>query len=149
MSTTQSDICDPSPVFLVIVLSVRLSDAVHSPRRCQRLSALLISVLVLTLVLAAAIIWRQPQSTAKAAFMVNWKGWWSWTGFHAFWGFSSKRDILLGGSVREPYYRSVAGHRKFVAKIWRAHRTEANPGYTELSELQSFSFTEQHFCKML
>ncbi|KAM9345479.1 cationic amino acid transporter 2-like [Symphorus nematophorus] len=57
-------------VFLVIVLSVLLSEALHSLRRREWWSTLLVSVLVLTLVLAVAIIWRQPQSTTKAAFMV-------------------------------------------------------------------------------
>lgn len=63
-----------SPVFLVIVLSVLLSEAVHSLRRRELWSVLLVSVLTLTLVLAVVIIWRQPQSTTKAAFMVNWWG---------------------------------------------------------------------------
>ncbi|XP_070697726.1 cationic amino acid transporter 2-like [Pempheris klunzingeri] len=57
-------------LFLVIVLSVLLSEAVHSLRRRELWSVLLVSVLTLTLVLAVAIIWRQPQSTTKAAFMV-------------------------------------------------------------------------------
>ncbi|XP_029306418.1 cationic amino acid transporter 2-like isoform X3 [Cottoperca gobio] len=57
-------------LFLVIVLSVLLSKAVHSLRRRELWSVLLVSVLVLILVLAVVIIWRQPQSTTKAAFMV-------------------------------------------------------------------------------
>ncbi|XP_029306417.1 cationic amino acid transporter 2-like isoform X2 [Cottoperca gobio] len=61
-------------LFLVIVLSVLLSKAVHSLRRRELWSVLLVSVLVLILVLAVVIIWRQPQSTTKAAFMVNWRG---------------------------------------------------------------------------
>ncbi|XP_049456584.1 cationic amino acid transporter 2-like isoform X2 [Epinephelus fuscoguttatus] len=57
-------------LFLVIVLSVLLSEALHSLRRRELWSVLLICVLVLTLVFAVVIIWRQPQSTTKAAFMV-------------------------------------------------------------------------------
>ncbi|XP_023133016.2 cationic amino acid transporter 2-like [Amphiprion ocellaris] len=57
-------------LFLVIILSVLLSEAVHSLRRRELWSVLLIAVLVLTLVLAIIIIWRQPQSTTKPAFMV-------------------------------------------------------------------------------
>ncbi|XP_054455859.1 cationic amino acid transporter 2-like [Anoplopoma fimbria] len=57
-------------LLLVIALSLLLSEAVHSLRRREVWSALLVSVLMLTLVLAVAIIWRQPQSTSKAAFMV-------------------------------------------------------------------------------
>ncbi|XP_071373039.1 cationic amino acid transporter 2-like [Centroberyx affinis] len=57
-------------LFLVIVLSVVLSEAVDSLRRREWWSLLLVSVLLLTLVLALVIVWRQPQSTTKAAFMV-------------------------------------------------------------------------------
>nr|XP_033469652.1 cationic amino acid transporter 2-like isoform X2 [Epinephelus lanceolatus] len=57
-------------LFLVIVLSVLLSEALHSLRRRELWSVLLVCVLVLTLVFAVVIIWRQPQSTTKAAFMV-------------------------------------------------------------------------------
>ncbi|XP_049926923.1 cationic amino acid transporter 2-like [Epinephelus moara] len=64
------DSSDFSPVFLVIVLSVLLSEALHSLRRRELWSVLLVCVLVLTLVFAVVIIWRQPQSTTKAAFMV-------------------------------------------------------------------------------
>uniref|UniRef100_A0A3Q1C7Q4 Cationic amino acid transporter C-terminal domain-containing protein n=1 Tax=Amphiprion ocellaris TaxID=80972 RepID=A0A3Q1C7Q4_AMPOC len=69
-STLFSDGSDHSLVFLVIILSVLLSEAVHSLRRRELWSVLLIAVLVLTLVLAIIIIWRQPQSTTKPAFMV-------------------------------------------------------------------------------
>ncbi|XP_074532556.1 cationic amino acid transporter 2-like [Halichoeres trimaculatus] len=55
---------------LVVVLSVLLSEAVHSLRRRESWSVLLVTVFTLMLVLAVAIIWRQPQSTIKAAFMV-------------------------------------------------------------------------------
>ncbi|KAI3363580.1 hypothetical protein L3Q82_011591, partial [Scortum barcoo] len=56
-------------LFLVIALSVLLSEALHSLRRRELWSVLLVFVLSLTLVLAVVIIWRQPQSTTKAAFM--------------------------------------------------------------------------------
>uniref|UniRef100_A0A3Q1F6T7 Zgc:175280 n=1 Tax=Acanthochromis polyacanthus TaxID=80966 RepID=A0A3Q1F6T7_9TELE len=68
--TLFSDGSGHSLVFLVIILSVLLSEAVHSLRRRELWSVLLIAVLVLTLVLAIIIIWRQPQSTTEAAFMV-------------------------------------------------------------------------------
>ncbi|XP_040906251.1 cationic amino acid transporter 2-like [Toxotes jaculatrix] len=57
-------------LFLVIVLSVLFSVAVDSLRRREWWIELLVSVLTLTLVLAVVVIWRQPQSTSKAAFMV-------------------------------------------------------------------------------
>ncbi|XP_039640310.1 cationic amino acid transporter 2-like isoform X2 [Perca fluviatilis] len=57
-------------LFLVIVLSMLLSEAEHSLQIRKLWCVLLIFVLVLTLVLAVVIIWRQPQSTIKAAFMV-------------------------------------------------------------------------------
>ncbi|XP_077961137.1 cationic amino acid transporter 2 isoform X3 [Gasterosteus aculeatus] len=57
-------------LLLVMALSVLLSEAVPSLRRRELWSMLLVSVLTLTLVLAVIIIWRQPQSTNKAAFMV-------------------------------------------------------------------------------
>ncbi|XP_059216004.1 cationic amino acid transporter 2-like [Centropristis striata] len=55
---------------LVIVLCVLLSEGMHSLRRREWWSCLLVSVLTLTLLLAVFIIWRQPQNSAKAAFMV-------------------------------------------------------------------------------
>uniref|UniRef100_A0A3B4UYR8 Zgc:175280 n=1 Tax=Seriola dumerili TaxID=41447 RepID=A0A3B4UYR8_SERDU len=57
-------------LFLVIILSVLLSEGVDSLRRRELWSVLLTTVLMLTLVLAVVVIWRQPQSSAKAAFMV-------------------------------------------------------------------------------
>ncbi|XP_035770806.1 cationic amino acid transporter 2-like [Neolamprologus brichardi] len=57
-------------LFLVIVLTVLLSEALYSLSRWELWSVLLVSVLVLTLVLAVVIIWRQPQSRTKASFMV-------------------------------------------------------------------------------
>ncbi|CAK6976003.1 cationic amino acid transporter 2-like [Scomber scombrus] len=56
-------------LFLVIVLSLVLSEALDSLRRGEWWSVLPVFVLVLTLVLTVVIIWRQPQSTTKAAFM--------------------------------------------------------------------------------
>ncbi|XP_063730245.1 cationic amino acid transporter 2-like isoform X2 [Eleginops maclovinus] len=57
-------------LFLVVVLSLLLSEAAYSLRNRELWSVLIVSLLVLILVLAVAIIWRQPQSTAKATFMV-------------------------------------------------------------------------------
>ncbi|XP_030603983.1 cationic amino acid transporter 2-like [Archocentrus centrarchus] len=57
-------------LFLVIVLSVLLSEALDSLRKQEVWSVLLVCVLVLTLVFAVVIIRRQPQSRTKAAFMV-------------------------------------------------------------------------------
>uniref|UniRef100_A0A8C3G6H4 Cationic amino acid transporter C-terminal domain-containing protein n=1 Tax=Cyclopterus lumpus TaxID=8103 RepID=A0A8C3G6H4_CYCLU len=57
-------------MLLVIALSVLLSEGLLSLRRRELWSSLLVSVLMLTLVLAVGIIWRQPQNTTKAAFMV-------------------------------------------------------------------------------
>uniref|UniRef100_A0A3Q0RRG2 Zgc:175280 n=1 Tax=Amphilophus citrinellus TaxID=61819 RepID=A0A3Q0RRG2_AMPCI len=51
-------------------VSVLLSEALDSLRKQEVWSVLLVSVLVLTLVFAVVIIWRQPQSRTKAAFMV-------------------------------------------------------------------------------
>uniref|UniRef100_A0A673AG56 Zgc:175280 n=1 Tax=Sphaeramia orbicularis TaxID=375764 RepID=A0A673AG56_9TELE len=57
-------------LFLVLILSVLLSDSLDSLRRREVWSLLLVSVLALTLVLTVVIIWKQPQSRTKAAFMV-------------------------------------------------------------------------------
>ncbi|XP_035518823.1 cationic amino acid transporter 2-like [Morone saxatilis] len=57
-------------LFLVIGLCALLSEAVFSLRRRESWSVLLVSVLMLALVFAVAIIWRQPQSATRAAFMV-------------------------------------------------------------------------------
>uniref|UniRef100_A0A673AEK8 Zgc:175280 n=1 Tax=Sphaeramia orbicularis TaxID=375764 RepID=A0A673AEK8_9TELE len=62
--------CFSSSVFLVLILSVLLSDSLDSLRRREVWSLLLVSVLALTLVLTVVIIWKQPQSRTKAAFMV-------------------------------------------------------------------------------
>lgn len=57
-------------LFLVIILSLLLSESSLSLRRRELWIVMLVSVLIVALVLAVAIIWRQPQSTTKAAFMV-------------------------------------------------------------------------------
>ncbi|XP_037543663.1 cationic amino acid transporter 2-like [Nematolebias whitei] len=55
---------------LVIVLSVLLSEAMDCLRRREIWSILVVFVLVLILVFTVIIIWRQPQSTTQATFMV-------------------------------------------------------------------------------
>uniref|UniRef100_A0A672GV85 Cationic amino acid transporter 2-like n=1 Tax=Salarias fasciatus TaxID=181472 RepID=A0A672GV85_SALFA len=57
-------------VFMMILLSVFISEAIDSLQALQWWSLLCVSVITLTLVLIAVIIWKQPQSTATAAFMV-------------------------------------------------------------------------------
>ncbi|XP_020506740.2 cationic amino acid transporter 2-like [Labrus bergylta] len=57
-------------LFLVVFLSLLVSEALYSLRMREWWSTLLVTVFTLTLILAVVIIWRQPQSTAKAAFMV-------------------------------------------------------------------------------
>ncbi|KAM3606206.1 uncharacterized protein V6R79_012546 [Siganus canaliculatus] len=57
-------------LFLVIGLSVLLSEGMPSLCRREMWSTALVSVLMLALALAVTIIWRQPQSPTKAAFMV-------------------------------------------------------------------------------
>uniref|UniRef100_A0A8C7WLG7 Zgc:175280 n=1 Tax=Oncorhynchus mykiss TaxID=8022 RepID=A0A8C7WLG7_ONCMY len=58
------------PVLLEIILSVFLTKAVDSLMNQEWWSILIISVILLMLVLTVFIIWRQPQNTTKAAFMV-------------------------------------------------------------------------------
>ncbi|XP_029957184.1 cationic amino acid transporter 2 [Salarias fasciatus] len=57
-------------ILVVILLSVFISEAIDSLQALQWWSLLCVSVITLTLVLIAVIIWKQPQSTATAAFMV-------------------------------------------------------------------------------
>ncbi|XP_044077519.1 cationic amino acid transporter 2 family protein isoform X1 [Siniperca chuatsi] len=57
-------------IFLAIILSLVISGAVDSLQALDWWSLLCVSVIALMLVLITAIIWRQPQSTTKAAFMV-------------------------------------------------------------------------------
>ncbi|XP_047459369.1 cationic amino acid transporter 2-like [Mugil cephalus] len=59
-------------LFLVMILSVMLAEATYSLHRRDLWSLLLVIFLILILALAVFIIWRQPQSMAKAAFMVPW-----------------------------------------------------------------------------
>uniref|UniRef100_A0A8C6KCU9 Zgc:175280 n=1 Tax=Nothobranchius furzeri TaxID=105023 RepID=A0A8C6KCU9_NOTFU len=65
-----SNSSDLPPVVLVLVLSVLLSEAVDSLCRKEVWSVLVISVLLLMLVSTVIIIWRQPQSSTQASFMV-------------------------------------------------------------------------------
>lgn len=57
-------------LFIVVILSVFLSEALDSLRSREVWSVLVVLVLCLSLVLAVALIWRQPQNSTKAAFMV-------------------------------------------------------------------------------
>ncbi|XP_023277161.1 cationic amino acid transporter 2-like [Seriola lalandi dorsalis] len=57
-------------IFLAITLSLFISGAVDSLQALEWWSLLCVSVIVLMLVLGILIIWRQPQSATKAAFMV-------------------------------------------------------------------------------
>uniref|UniRef100_A0A3Q1J455 Cationic amino acid transporter C-terminal domain-containing protein n=1 Tax=Anabas testudineus TaxID=64144 RepID=A0A3Q1J455_ANATE len=57
-------------IFLAVILSLIIARAVDSFQTLEWTSLLCISVMVLMMVLCILIIWRQPQSTTKAAFMV-------------------------------------------------------------------------------
>ncbi|XP_071316896.1 cationic amino acid transporter 2 [Trachinotus anak] len=57
-------------IFLAIILSLFISRAADSLQALEWWSLLCVSVIALMLVLSTLIIWRQPQSTTKAAFMV-------------------------------------------------------------------------------
>ncbi|XP_038564961.1 cationic amino acid transporter 2 family protein [Micropterus salmoides] len=57
-------------IFLAIILSIVISGAVDSLQALEWWSLLCVSVVAVMLVLITLIIWRQPQSTTKAAFMV-------------------------------------------------------------------------------
>ncbi|XP_041864729.1 cationic amino acid transporter 2 family protein [Melanotaenia boesemani] len=59
-----------SIVFLAIILSVFISGTIDALQALHWWSILCVFVLVLMLVLTVLIIWRHPQSTTKAAFMV-------------------------------------------------------------------------------
>ncbi|KAA8587008.1 hypothetical protein FQN60_000844 [Etheostoma spectabile] len=57
-------------IFLAIILSLVISGALDSLQALEWWSLLCVSIIVLMLVLITLIIWRQPQNTTKAAFMV-------------------------------------------------------------------------------
>uniref|UniRef100_H2LQU1 Zgc:175280 n=1 Tax=Oryzias latipes TaxID=8090 RepID=H2LQU1_ORYLA len=57
-------------IFLAVILSLFLLEAATALHTHQVWSLLCVIVLVLMLVLTVLIIWRQPQNTSKAAFMV-------------------------------------------------------------------------------
>ncbi|XP_035483004.1 cationic amino acid transporter 2 family protein isoform X1 [Scophthalmus maximus] len=57
-------------IFLAIILSLFITGAVDSLQAVEWWSLLCVTVIVLILVLNTVIIWRQPQSITKAAFMV-------------------------------------------------------------------------------
>uniref|UniRef100_A0A8P4K5F9 Zgc:175280 n=1 Tax=Dicentrarchus labrax TaxID=13489 RepID=A0A8P4K5F9_DICLA len=59
-----------SPVFLAVILSLVISGALDSLQTLEWWSLLCVIVIVLMLVLITLIIWRQPQNTTRAAFMV-------------------------------------------------------------------------------
>ena len=58
-------------VFSAVILSLVISRAADSLQALRWWSLLCVSVLALMLVLTVLIIWRQPQSITKAAFMVR------------------------------------------------------------------------------
>ncbi|XP_060910765.1 cationic amino acid transporter 2 family protein [Labrus mixtus] len=57
-------------IFLAVVLSLVISRAVDSLQALQWWSLLCVSIFTLMFALTTLIIWRQPQSVSKAAFMV-------------------------------------------------------------------------------
>ncbi|XP_068456270.1 cationic amino acid transporter 2 family protein [Clinocottus analis] len=57
-------------IFLAIILSLVISQGVDSLHALEWWSLLCVSIISLMLVLITLIIWRQPQNTTKAAFMV-------------------------------------------------------------------------------
>ncbi|XP_042355100.1 cationic amino acid transporter 2 family protein [Plectropomus leopardus] len=57
-------------IFLAVVLSLIISGTVESLQAHEWWSLLCVSIIILMLVLITLIIWRQPQNTTKAAFMV-------------------------------------------------------------------------------
>lgn len=58
-------------MFLVITLSIFISRAADSLQALEWWSLLCVFVIVLNVSIAMAIIWRQPQNTANAAFMAR------------------------------------------------------------------------------
>lgn len=71
MMFTVNDLDFLSSVCLAVILSLLISRAVDSLQVLDWWILLCVSVLALMLVLLILIIWRQPQSLAKAAFMVS------------------------------------------------------------------------------
>ncbi|XP_037324142.1 cationic amino acid transporter 2 family protein [Pungitius pungitius] len=57
-------------VFLAVVGSLVISQSADSLQALEWWSLLCVSIIILTLVFSTLIIWRQPQNTTKAAFMV-------------------------------------------------------------------------------
>ncbi|XP_036379639.1 cationic amino acid transporter 2 family protein [Megalops cyprinoides] len=62
--------CTVFLIILLIILSIFLSKGIQSLLNKEVWSLLCVSVILLILVLTVIIIWRQPQSPTKAAFMV-------------------------------------------------------------------------------
>ncbi|XP_055083316.1 cationic amino acid transporter 2-like [Periophthalmus magnuspinnatus] len=59
-------------LLLVLVLSLLLSEALVFLQSLKVWAVVLVSVLVFILVLAMVLIWRQPQNSTRASFMVPW-----------------------------------------------------------------------------
>ncbi|KAL6098549.1 uncharacterized protein ACO6RY_17658 [Pungitius sinensis] len=59
-----------SIIFLAVVGSLVISQSADSLQALEWWSLLCVSIIILTLVFSTLIIWRQPQNTIKAAFMV-------------------------------------------------------------------------------
>ncbi|XP_035522784.1 cationic amino acid transporter 2 family protein [Morone saxatilis] len=57
-------------IFLAVILSLAISQSLDSLQTLEWWSLLCVIVIVLMLVLITLIIWRQPQNTTRAAFMV-------------------------------------------------------------------------------
>ncbi|KAM4547517.1 cationic amino acid transporter 2 [Fundulus diaphanus] len=62
-------------VLIAVILSIIISQGIDSLQALQWWSLLCASVFVLILLIIVLLIWRQPQSTAKAAFMVPFVPW--------------------------------------------------------------------------
>ncbi|XP_021167830.2 cationic amino acid transporter 2 family protein [Fundulus heteroclitus] len=62
-------------VLIAVILSIIISQGIDSLQALQWWSLLCASVFLLILLITVLLIWRQPQSTAKAAFMVPFVPW--------------------------------------------------------------------------